>query len=143
MAKRLTVSRLYLASLIQARPHWRQLTVVLFMGMLATPIALLTPLPLKIILDNVLGSQPAPPWLSMLPEGAMGSAPTMLMLAVALAVLTALLVGIHNFAEWFLRERVAERLLMDLRVRLFDRSLHSGAVVRGASDRSDTLYRIT
>jgi len=53
------------------------------------------------------------------------------------------LVGVHSFAEWFLRERVAERMLMDLRVTLFDTSLRSAAVARGTRDHNDTIYRIT
>src|SRR5207249_3907588 len=57
LTSRFPIFALYTESLRRARPHWRQLGVVLLMGMLAAPIALLTPLPLQIVVDHVLAAQ--------------------------------------------------------------------------------------
>ncbi len=49
-----------------ARHCWLHLTGILGLSILSTPIALLMPLPLKIVVDAVLGQQPLPRWLSRL-----------------------------------------------------------------------------
>src|SRR5436190_21994302 len=47
----------------QARIAWRSIAALFLVGLLATPLALLTPLPLKIAVDSVLGARPLPPFL--------------------------------------------------------------------------------
>jgi hypothetical protein len=42
----------------QARPYWSHIAGVFFLSLLATPLALLTPVPLKIAVDTVLGDYP-------------------------------------------------------------------------------------
>ena len=37
------------------RPHWHWLGLIFFVDLLAAPLALLAPLPLKIAVDNVIG----------------------------------------------------------------------------------------
>src|SRR5262249_6013130 len=67
----------------QIRPHWLLLTLTLALGALATPVALLTPLPLKIVVDNVLGSHPLPHLLDpLVPAWMVASPETTLLLAV-------------------------------------------------------------
>jgi len=44
----------------EARPYWPHLAGMFLLSLLATPIALLVPLPMKIIVDSVLGSHPLP-----------------------------------------------------------------------------------
>src|SRR6058998_3364786 len=48
----------------QARPYWRHLLGILLLSLLSPPLALLTPLPLKIVLDNIIGTEPLPRFLS-------------------------------------------------------------------------------
>src|SRR6266508_4303847 len=50
----------------QARPCWPHLGALLVVSLVATPLALLTPLPVKIAVDTVLGAQPLPPSLAAL-----------------------------------------------------------------------------
>ena len=63
-----------------ALPFWPQITLTFLLSCLATPLYLLTPLPLKIVVDNIIGSQPLPGYIrffvpqSMLPGIEMGRA---------------------------------------------------------------------
>src|SRR5688572_23169303 len=50
--------------LLQMRPYWLHLAGVFLLGLLATPIALLLPLPLKFVVDSVLGDHPLPGFLA-------------------------------------------------------------------------------
>src|SRR5256885_9926887 len=61
---------LYRRLLRQARPYWLHLAVLFGIGLLASPIALLNPVPLKIVVDSVLGSRPLPAWLAAPPPPA-------------------------------------------------------------------------
>ncbi len=47
---------LYGRLFLWARPYWPHLAGVFLLSLLATPLALLVPLPLKIALDSGLGS---------------------------------------------------------------------------------------
>ena len=55
----LALSRRLLA---EARPYWPHIACIFLLGMLATPIALLLPLPLQIV-----SFPPLPPWIDMPP----------------------------------------------------------------------------
>ncbi len=50
--------RVYGRALREVRDYWPHLGIVLLAGLVATPLALLNPLPLKIIADSVLGHEP-------------------------------------------------------------------------------------
>src|SRR5256884_2681904 len=70
---------LYRRLLRQARPYWLHLAVLFGIGLLASPIALLNPVPLKIVVDSVLGSRPLPAWLApALPPAATRPPPPLL-----------------------------------------------------------------
>src|SRR5438046_9836633 len=65
---------LYRRLLRQARPYWLHLALLFCIGVLASPIALLNPVPLKIVVDSVLGTRPLPPAVrALLPETMAGS----------------------------------------------------------------------
>src|SRR5437773_10979853 len=78
---------LYRRLLRQARPYWLHLAVLFGIGLLASPIALLNPVPLKIVVDSVLGSRPLPGWLAAaLPTAAARSPSTLLSVAIRLLI---------------------------------------------------------
>src|SRR5256886_8014821 len=66
---------LYRRLLRQARPYWLHLAALFGIGLLASPIALLNPVPLKIVVDSVLGSRPLPAWLAPAPPPAAAPSP--------------------------------------------------------------------
>src|ERR1700738_2490008 len=51
---------LYRRLAAELRPYWRGIGGVLLLSFAATPLSLLTPLPLKIAVDTVIGSQQVP-----------------------------------------------------------------------------------
>ena len=65
------------------RSSWTSVAVLLGVGLLAAPLALLTPLPLKIAVDSALGSHPMPRFLDALVPAAVTGAPTVLLIFVA------------------------------------------------------------
>jgi len=75
-----------------ARPYWPHLAGLLAVSLLAAPLALLIPVPLKIAVDSVLGSQPVPGALDAILPSAVTASDTALLVALGLLfVLIALL----------------------------------------------------
>ena len=60
-------SRLYFRLLREARSYWMAIAGLLLLQIVAIPLKLLMPVPLKIVVDNVLGSQPVPGVLKAFP----------------------------------------------------------------------------
>src|SRR5438093_10681112 len=83
---------LYRRLLRQARPYWLHLAGLFGIGLLASPLALLNPVPLKIVVDSVLGTRPLSPAVrALLPETVAGSRDALLVAAVGLPLSVATL----------------------------------------------------
>lgn len=134
---------LYRRLLLQVRPYRGHVVVLLVLGLLASPIALLNPVPLKIAVDSVLGSQPLPGTLqAVLPQGLTGSKHGILLFAVALVVAIALVSRLRELGYAMLRTYVGERLVLDFRRRVFDRAQRFSLAYHNTTGTADTVYRI-
>jgi ATP-binding cassette subfamily B protein len=129
--------------LSQARPYWPHIAGILLLSLLSTPLALLTPLPLKIAVDSVLGSQPLPGFLGMLlPADATRSASAVLAFAVGLTVAIALLSQLQALASSHLQAYTGERLTLDFRAQLFRHVQRLSLSYHDTKGTSDSTYRI-
>jgi len=126
-----------------ARPYWPQILLVLLLQLLATPLALLGPVPLKIAVDTVIGSRPLPGWLqAVLPASLTGSATMLLGLAAAMLVLTAVLGSLLDMATDLLQTYTGEKLAQDFRSRLFRHVQRLSLSYHDMTGTSDSTYRI-
>src|SRR5436305_6071993 len=82
---------LYRRLLGQVRPYGAHLAGLFLLNLLAIPLVLLTPVPLKLAVDQVLGARPLPGALEALLPAAARSGAAVLALAAGLAVAVALL----------------------------------------------------
>src|SRR5262249_33630083 len=95
----------------EVRPFWPHLAAMVGLSLLATPLALLAPLPLKIAVDNAIGGAPLPAVIRWLLPVSLAAEPgAALGCAVALVVLQGLLVYLHSLAVWLLQTSVGERM---------------------------------
>ena len=109
---------------------------LLAMGLLGTAIALLNPVPLKIVVDSVLGSRPVPLLhRTLAPE-------TVLVAAIALLLLVTALGQLQGLANTLLRTYVGERLVLDLRSQLVNRVQHLSLAYHDTRGTADAIYRI-
>jgi len=126
-----------------ARPYWPHILFVLVLQLLATPLALLGPLPIKIAVDTVIGSRPLPGWLgAVLPVSVGGSAASLLALAAGLLVLTAILGSLLDMATDLLQTYTGEKLAQDFRSRLFRHVQRLSLSYHDMTGTSDSTYRI-
>ncbi len=77
-------SKLYRRLFFEIRPYFFHLAGILLITLLSTPLALLTPLPLKIAVDSVIGSHPLPTFVQpILPSALAGSTDGILIFVIA------------------------------------------------------------
>ena len=127
----------------QARPCWGRIAAVLLLGLAATPLALLLPVPLKIAVDSVVGSSPPPAFVeAVLPGGVAGSDFWLLVAAVGLQVGLVLATQVLDLGDYVLSTHVGERLTLDFRARIFRHVQRLSFAFHDARGTSDSIYRI-
>jgi ATP-binding cassette, subfamily B, bacterial len=126
-----------------ARPYWPHLATIFLLSLISAPLTLLLAFPLKIAVDNVLGSHPLPAVLqSWLPGSAVGSKSAILLLAVGLLLLLSLLANLQSFASWLLLTYTGEKLVLDFRTQIFWHVQRMDLLFHDRRGTSEVAYRI-
>ncbi|MFN8926122.1 MAG: ABC transporter ATP-binding protein [Rhodospirillales bacterium] len=106
--------------LAEVRPFWSHLGALLGFAVAAAPLGLLTPIPLQVAVDAVIGDRPPPAWLVSVWPGVAGLSDAALLVACALAVpAIALMVQGLKAGEAVLRDLTAERIVYAFRAKMF------------------------
>src|SRR5262249_7360341 len=127
----------------QARPYWPCLAALFVLGLLATPVALLLPLPLALVVDGLSGADPVPEVLwGHLPGGAALSPSGLVALAALLLVGLSLLDQGLKLATSVLSTYVGEKVLLDFRARLFRHVQRLSLTYHDTNGTADSNYRI-
>jgi ATP-binding cassette subfamily B protein len=96
---------------------------------------------LKIVVDNVLGSQPLPGWLvKTIPV--LHASGTSLDAAIAVLVGIALLVSAQSLAAWYLQTYTGEKLVWDFRAQLLNHVQRLPLMFHDRYGANDSVYRI-
>lgn len=126
-----------------ARPYWPHIGVLLVLSLLSTPVALLSPVPLKIAVDSVLGSEPVPGFIrAVLPAAALESTTGLLVAAVALLILIALVRELRSLVHWWFSTYTGEKLVLRFREKLFQHVHRLPFTYHDREGTSSSLYRI-
>src|SRR5213594_1268387 len=134
---------LYRRLLRQARPYWLHLAVLFCIGLLASPVALLNPVPLKIVVDSVLGTRSLSPALqALLPAAIAGSRGALLAAAVGLLLAVAALAQLQALANKFMQAYVGERLVLSFRTQLVQQAQRLSLSYHDSKGTADSLYRV-
>src|SRR5687768_16693047 len=128
-----------------ARPYRAQWAGIVVLTLLTSAFALLTPWPMQVLVDHVLGSVPPPPMLVRLTRLVPGTSETRAMIGfVVFAGLVLLLVGAALDAlltiAWV---RVGQRMVYDLACDLFARIQRRSLLFHTRNSVGDLLARVT
>ena len=127
----------------EARPYRLHLLGMLALSLISTPVALLTPLPLKIVVDSVLGDKPLPGFMQFLVPGFITDSKGMiLILTVVLVMIVALLSQLRGISSLILETYTGEKLVMDFRSRLFRHAQRLSLSYHDWRGSADSIYRI-
>ena len=110
---------IYRRLFLLARPYWLHLAGLFALTLVAVPITLLTPLPLKIAVDSAVGNEPLPGLLA--PLGSLLGGPAWraaLALAIGLMILVTLVGQLQQASRALLNTFLSNRLLLHFRSEL-------------------------
>jgi ATP-binding cassette subfamily B protein len=124
-------------------PYWPHITGIFLLSLLESPIRLIGPLPLKIVVDSAIGPHPLPRFLDRILPGSITRSPTAI-LAIAVFLLLGI-TAIENLVELassFFGTYTSEKLLLNFRARLFSRMQHLSLGYHDTKGTADSVYRI-
>jgi len=127
----------------EMRPYVPSIAMLFLVSLAAVPLTLITPLPIKLLLDNVILSQPLPSYLAFLGRDP-SAVPTGTVVALALGILVAgtILTYLQNLANIWSTNRVGNRMTLDMRVRLFRQLQRLSTAYHDTKGTIDSTYRI-
>jgi len=127
--------------LLESRSCWPHLAGIAGLSVLSLPLTLLYPLPLKIVVDSVLGNLPMPGWLVRL-DPALARPNAALEGAIVVLLGIAGLVSIQGLASWWLQTYTGEKLVWDFRARLLNHVQRLPLTFHDRYGATDSVYRI-
>src|SRR5213594_722184 len=122
------------------RPYLWPLIVLLLVSLLAIPITLIVPLPIKILVDSFLGSQSLPGYLTIL-VGSQFSKSFAIWLAISMLLGTAVLTWLLNLVNVWYSSKVGNRMTLDVRARLFRQMQRLSIAYHDTMGAADSAYR--
>jgi ATP-binding cassette, subfamily B, bacterial len=127
----------------ETRPYWMQISGLLCISLLSVPITLASPLPLKWVVDGVVGTHSLPAAFSwLLPEGTAKTSLIALGAIAAVVIAIAFLKQLADLAFAVLRTYAGEKLVLGFRAKLFRHSQNLSLRYHDTAGTSDSTYRI-
>ncbi len=136
-ARRISLVRLLL-------PHWKALSMGIASAVACGLADLLQPIPVKIVIDNVLGSKPPPSWLSPVVGSIFGTDRLAMLNFAAFSVAgIALLGAIGAYVQSLSMTTVGQWVMHDLRSTLYDHIQRLSLSYHDRSQTGDLITRVT
>ncbi|HET7405453.1 MAG TPA: ABC transporter transmembrane domain-containing protein, partial [Candidatus Bathyarchaeia archaeon] len=129
-------------ALYELRPYTLSIIILLVISLAAIPITLVTPLPIKLIVDNVLGSSSLPGYLAILaPGSSQFSRDDVLWLAIGILLGSTLLNYLQNLLNVWFTNKIGNRMTLDVRDRLFRQMQRLSISYHDTKGSADSTYR--
>ena len=123
--------------LSESRNSSLPLILIAGLSLLSLPLTLLYPLPLRLVVDNVLGHRPLPQFL-----GRVFPLHSAEFVAIALVLAIAILVNLQGLASWWLQTWIGEKLVWDFRAKLLNHVQRLPLSFHDRYGATDSVYRI-
>ncbi len=136
--QRSTTKRLF----ADLRGYLASITALLTISLLAIPVALITPLPIKLIVDSVIGPQTLPGYLAVLAPGSLRSSRDYaLWLSIGILVGSTAFTYLLGLLNIWSQSKVGNRMTLDVRARLFRQMQRLSIVYHDTKGAADSAYR--
>ena len=122
------------------RTYLWPLTVLLVLSLLAVPITLITPVPIKLLVDSVVGTQPLPGYLAIF-IGSQTSKGLITWLAISILLAAAVLTYLQNLVSVWFSNKIGNRMTLDVRSRLFRQMQRLSVTYHDTMGAADSAYR--
>jgi ABC-type multidrug transport system fused ATPase/permease subunit len=130
--------------LVYSFRYWKHFLLLLFVALLGVGVEVAKPLPLKIIIDNVLANQTLPAFLAQFFEnnGASLSREYLLVWTIGLAILLAIGSAVVSMLVSGMTISIAQRLVYDFSLELFNKLQQLSLSYYGRNQVGDLLQRV-
>ena len=127
----------------EARPFAGHLSAIFLLDLLATPLLLLHPVPLAIVVDSLSGADRLPGLLDwFVPDWFVQSEFRLILLAAILQVLVVMLAQLQEVGQHVFRTYTGEKLTLGFRAKLFRHVQRLSLSFHDSRGTADSLYRI-
>jgi ATP-binding cassette subfamily B protein len=124
------------------RPFWVHTLALIGFNLLSTPLGLLSPLALKLVVDCYLGDGPIPRWLSAVLPGVADPKTEVLLAAIGLVLGISLGWQLQSVGSSLLRTYTGERLLLSVRAKMFQHVQRLSVCYHDKIGSSDSAFRL-
>jgi ATP-binding cassette subfamily B protein len=129
--------------LLEAKPFWLAILFIFLLELLSTPLAVLMPVPMKIVVDSVLGSDPVPNYIAfILSDRILQSPKALLVFAVLMQIGVVLLGQLRYIFSYVLQTSSGEKLVLHFREKLFHHVQRLSFMFHDSRGTADSIYRI-
>ena len=129
--------------LLQARPYWSRLGIIMGLELLSTPLSLLAPIPLMLAVDSVIGSKPLPEFIAILTPDWIETSKHALLLSISIVtILIAVLLNLEATIKSLLKTVTSENLVLQFRARLLNQAQRVSLAYHDKTGTADSIYRI-
>ena len=126
------------------RPHWKALTIAFIAVAVESITDLMEPWPIKVVLDYVIGSKPAPEWMANFIDSVFGRDKLAVLNFAALAVVAIAVFGaVASYTEKYLTTKVAQWVMHDLRQTLYHHVQRLSLSFYDRTRTGDLITRVT
>jgi ATP-binding cassette, subfamily B, bacterial len=122
------------------RPYRWPILVLVIISLIAVPLTLVIPFPIKLLVDNVLGSQPLPGYLTIF-VGSQASKSLVVALAIGILLGATVLTYLQNLVSVWYSNKVGNRMTLDVRARLFRQMQRLSITYHDTMGAADSAYR--
>ncbi len=127
----------------EVRPYVRSIIFVFAVSLTAIPPALITPLPIKIIVDNVLETRPLPNYLKVIVGGSsQDSTQFLVLIAIGILLASTILNNGQQLLNVWATNKVGNRITLDVRARLFRQMQRLSILYHDTKGITDSTYRV-
>jgi subfamily B ATP-binding cassette protein MsbA len=135
-------SKLKIIDLI--RPHWKALTLAFIAVLGETATDILEPLPIKIVVDNILQSKPMRGWMGTLVTDLFGTNTyAIINFAVAAVAIIAIVGAVSSYFEKYLTTSISQWVGHDLRRTLYQHIQRLSLAEHNETRSGDLITRVT
>ena len=129
--------------LSELRPYMLSILSVFAISLTAIPLALVSPLPIKIMVDNVIGTQPLPGYLRIITTNpSQVSAQALVVIAIGILVVGTVLTNGQQLLNVWATNKVGNRITLETRARLFRQMQRLSILYHDTKGVTDSTYRV-
>ena len=129
--------------LSELRPYMLSILFVFAISLTAIPLALVSPLPIKLIVDNVIGTRPLPGYLRIVTtNSSQVSAQALVVIAIGILVVGTVLTNGQQLLNVWATNKVGNRITLETRARLFRQMQRLSILYHDTKGVTDSTYRV-